>query len=249
MRVIAIIQARLGSKRLPDKVLLPVFGLPLVEVVAIRAKMASLVDDVIIAIPDNKENHVLANYLLSKDIKFIRGDEHDVLGRFLYSATATHADVIVRLTADDPFKEPGIIDEVVSRILLGFDYVSNNLKPSFPEGLDVEAFTYDALVKADKLATKNYEREHVTPYIWESPDRFNLCNVLCEQQGFENVRLTIDDKVDFELISNFVRTFCLDITSKFSDYCEYLNQEPYKTDLRGRIQRNYGLTISRNLDD
>ena len=211
--------------------------------------MASLVDDVIVAIPDNRENLVLANYLRSKGIKFIRGAEHDVLGRFLLSATAKHADVIVRLTADDPLKEPCIIDEVVSKILLGFDYASNNLKPSFPEGLDVESFTYDALVKADKFATKNYEREHVTPYIWENPDNFELCNILCKRQGFENVRLTIDDKFDYELISNFIKIFDLDITSKFSDYCDYLNQEPYKTGLRGRIQRNYGLTISRNLDD
>ena len=134
----------------------------------------------------------------SEKIFVFRGDEKDVLSRYVLSTKKHQVDIVVRITADDPFKPPWVIDRLIKYIIDGkYDYASNTIEPTFPEGLDVEVFTSEALLKADKYAKKNSEREHVTPYIWKNSSIFNCYSEIAESD-LSWARLTIDYKEDLE---------------------------------------------------
>lgn len=200
-RTLCIIQARQSSTRLPGKSLLDVWGKPLVERVVDRVNLARYIDGVILAIPDTPKNDELAVFAAGKGWNVYRGSEDDVLGRYVGASNEFGYGVegLVRVTADCPFLDPGVIDGVVNLFKQGeCDYASNNLARTFPHGLDVECFSRAALIAADEGTQDAYEREHVTLHMIRHPERFRQAN-LSSPVDLHQLRLTVDYQQDIDL--------------------------------------------------
>ena len=206
-KISAIIQARVTSTRLPGKVLMNIEGKPMLWHVINRLKFSKELDDIILAIPDTKENDILEKFAKDNKVKYFRGSEEDVLSRYYKTAKEFKCDVMVRITSDCPLIDPEIIDLVIEEHLnFKADYSSNTLKRTFPRGLDTEVFNFDILEKSYKKAKENYQREHVTPYIYEHPEIFKLQNIEAEKELYRpELRWTVDTKEDLELVREVYR--------------------------------------------
>lgn len=201
----AIVQARMGSTRLPGKSLKPLAGKPVLLRVIERTALAIGQDNIVVATTRLRIDDPLCDFAERQGAAIFRGDETDVLARFAAAARATDADPVVRITADDPLKDASEIRRAVATLRDGgFDYVSNTIEPTLPLGLDVEVFTRAALERADAEATDAYEREHVTPFIWRRPDRFRLQN-LTRAPDLSRYRWTLDTEADFRFLEAFIR--------------------------------------------
>lgn len=200
MTINAIIQARCGSTRFPNKVFAEINGKPLLWHVVNRLKYTTLINDIIIATTTNDIDDVIEEWCKTEGVKCFRGSEDDVLNRYYSASVAYPSDVIVRVTADDPFKEPAVIDRVIRKLIdEHMDLVTNNFPPSFPEGLDCEAFTFRVLEEMEKTTHDAFEREHVTQYVYHNPDMFKIGNVISDTQ-LSSYRWTIDNQEDYEMV-------------------------------------------------
>ena len=198
-----IIQARMASTRLPGKVLLPVAGKPMLQFLIERLQKCKLVEKIIVATSTNPENKKIIDLCSSMNIPVFAGSEDDVLDRFYRAAKKFNLDAIVRITSDCPLMDPLIVDMVVEKFLKsGADYLNNIDPPTFPDGMDVEVFSFAALERAWTKAIAPHHREHVTAFIRETQD-FTKASV---QSGFNlsNIRLTVDTTEDYELVCSLV---------------------------------------------
>ncbi len=219
MKTLCIVQARMASSRLPGKVLEDLGGISVIDLLLKRASSSKTIDELVVATSTNPSDDQLVLHLNNLGVKHFRGSEYDVLKRFLECAdTFTDLSAVVRVTADCPFIDPSIVDLVVeSFVRENLDYCSNRLPPpytrTYPVGLDVEVFTYQALVAAEKRANAPYEREHVTPFIYDPKNGFNL-KVLSLDEDLSDIRLTIDEPEDLE--------FCQAVYEKMvTDYASW----------------------------
>lgn len=200
MSVNAIIQARCGSTRFPNKVFALIDGKPLLWHVVNRLKYATKIDDIIVATTVSEKDDKIEEWCKENNVHCFRGSEENVLNRYYSASEAFPSDYMVRITADDPFKEPKVIDAVVTKLIEdGYDHVTNNLPPSYPEGLDCEAFKKSALDRSEKEAETAFEREHVTQYIYHHPEIFKIGNV-SNAENLSYLRWTVDKDVDFEMV-------------------------------------------------
>ena len=198
--VIAIIQARMGSERLPGKVLLDIEGQTMLERVVRRVQKAKSIDEVVVATTGRPADVVVVGEAKRLGVKVVRGNEDDVLARFRQAAVESGAATIVRVSADSPFVDPEVTDMVVDAFLSqDVDYASNKLSPSFPLGLDVEAFSRDALESAWKDATEPYERSHVTVRMYASESSMRLLPVTTTPDRHD-WRWTVDTPEDLEFV-------------------------------------------------
>jgi len=233
-RAVAIVQARVGSTRLPAKVLMPLAGRPMVEHVLRRAAAIAGIDEVVAAIPDGADDDRLAEVVKATGVRLVRGSSDDVLARYAAAAAIAEAEVVVRVTADCPF-----LSQVVSGgVLAGFkacDYVSNTLERTYPRGLDTEAFSREALETAQREARDSVDREHVTPFIYRHPNRFILRQVL-DDVDRSALRWTVDTPKDME----FARAVYDALGSAFEmeDVLELLARQPELAELnRDSVQK------------
>ena len=197
-RRVAIIQARVTSSRLPGKVLMPLLGVPSIVFMVERVRQARLLDHVVVATSAESSDDALAAVLADAGIDCFRGSLHDVLDRFDGAARSARADHVVRLTGDCPLADFDLIDKALELLATRpVDYVSNVDPPTYPDGLDVEAFTYDALAAAHREATATAQREHVTPFIRERKNRFRS---VCWQglSDLSTLRWTVDHQDDLD---------------------------------------------------
>ena len=208
MKIVAIVQARMGSTRLPGKVLRDLAGKPMLARVLERVRRAGSVDETIVATSDLPGDDPLADWLAAGRHACFRGSEQDVLARFAGAAAQTGADAIVRITADCPLIDPGVMDDVVAAFRAGqpgLDYASNVLpRRTFPRGLDTEIFTRTALETCAREAADASSREHVTPFIYRHPERFRLHGIEADAD-YSDHRWTVDTPEDFELIEKIYR--------------------------------------------
>ena len=201
MSVNAIIQARCGSTRFPNKVFAVIDGKPLIWHVVNRLKYASSIDDIVVATPTNSVDDALEQWCKENGVNVFRGSEDDVLNRYYEASLSYPSDYVVRITADDPFKEPSVIDKVVKKLIEEkLDLVTNNNPPSFPEGLDCEAFTFNTLQIMEDEANDSFDREHVTQYAYHNPDKVRIGNVE-SNKDLSFLRWTIDTKEDYEMVN------------------------------------------------
>ena len=202
MRVVAIVQARMGSERLPGKVLLDIAGETMLSRVVRRVQGSRLVDEVVVATSTNPADDSIVNECERLGVWGVRGSEEDVLGRYADAARASDADVILRVSADSPFVDPEVCDLVISTFLEAqppVDYASNKLQPSFPLGLDAEAFSREALERAATEAVEPYERSHVTIHMYANLEKFSLLPVpSTRRRNLHSWRWTVDTKEDLE---------------------------------------------------
>lgn len=206
MNPVAIVQARqTGSTRFGSpKVLAEVYGEPLLWWTVRRLQQAKALKGIVIAIPEGPENDALADLVLANQWNLYRGPEQNVLERYLRAAEEYGADPIIRVTADEPMLDPGLVNRVVQMLEdPTIDYVASNLERTFPLGLDVEGFTYEALMSSVELATEPHHQEHVTDAIREHPHEFSLVNISAPDgmEPYANWRLTVDYPSDLELFN------------------------------------------------
>lgn len=202
---VAVIQARMGSTRLPGKVLMDIGGRTMLEMVVTRVKRASKIQNRVVATTDKRADDAVVRECERLGVPYYRGSEDDVLDRYYQTASHARAKTVVRITSDCPLIDPGLIDETADAFeKSGADYAGNTLELTFPRGLDVEVFSFRALEKAWKEAKEPYERVHVTPYIYRHPEKFKLHAVKnpVNQSGY---RWTVDTPEDLELVREIVR--------------------------------------------
>lgn len=191
------------STRLPGKIMRPILGRPMLELMIERLKHARRLDHIVVATTINRDDDVVEELARRLDIGCFRGSEDDVLDRVLQAARAAYASVIVEITADCPLIDPSVVDKVVDVYLTHqFDFVANRLRPTFPDGLGVRVFSTALLEKVASLTQDPVDRENVSLYIWEHPEKFSLHNVESDlQEKYWDLRLTVDTLEDFVLIT------------------------------------------------
>lgn len=203
MKVVAVVQARMASSRLPGKVLMDVGGVPLVAHTLQRLAAAARVDEVVLATTEGPADDPLVALAQEHGVGHHRGSETDVLRRVLDAATARHADVVVRITGDCPLLDPAVVDRVVAALVEAptpCDYASNVVERSYPKGLDAEALWMDVLRRLDRVATSRPAREHVTWFAYgERPDLFLLRSVGIDEDHSEH-NWSVDTQEDLERV-------------------------------------------------
>jgi spore coat polysaccharide biosynthesis protein SpsF len=244
MRVVAIVQARMNSARFPGKIMAPLAGKRVLDHVVDRLAMASTIDSTMIATTGTPVDDVVEQYCKQRALYCFRGSEEDVLDRIHGAAETVQADTIVRITADCPLLDPEVVDVVVSAFKRGaFDYVANTLIPTYPDGLDTEVFSREALNRAQKSATLSSEREHVTPYIWKHPELFRLYNVR-NDHDYSNLRWTIDEPSDLNHLQSLFDMASNSSPMLMRDIISLLELHPKFSDPQGRPSRNEGYRTS-----
>ena len=202
MNYLAIVQARLGSSRLPKKVLLDLAGRPILKLVYERLKASRRLDEVVIATTIAPEDTAVVAAAVEMGARVYVGSESDVLDRYYQAARLLLPENVVRVTADCPLIDPEVLDECIElHEREGADYTSNTIEPSYPDGLDVEVFCRSALERAWKEARLGSEREHVTPYIKKHPELFRLARLI-NQDDHSDLRWTIDEAEDYQFLTS-----------------------------------------------
>ncbi len=241
MKIVAIIQARMNASRLPGKVLKDLAGKTVLSHVIERVKAAQSVNEVIVATTVNKEDDPVERLCESLKIKFFRGSQDDVLDRFYNTAKMFQADCVLRITADCPLIDPLVIDKVVGvHLANNADYTANTLKETYPDGEDVEIFSFIALEKAWNEAKLSSEREHVTPYIRKHPGFFKLINVECESD-LSRKRWTLDNQEDLDFIKKvYDALYCDNKIFMMKEILGFLAKHPELEMINKNIERNQG---------
>lgn len=227
MRIVAVVQARTSSRRFPGKVLAPLLGVPMLQRQLERVRLATSLDRVVVATSDGADDDRVATLARACGVACYRGSLEDVLDRFYRAALAAGADHVVRLTGDCPLSDPAVIDRVVQHhVDGGFDYTSNLPGTTYPDGYDVEVATLDALTEAWRSATLPHEREHVTPYLYGHPERFELGEVRAERE-LGHLRLTVDHPADLQFVERvFAALHPGDAAFGLDDIARFFDQHP-----------------------
>jgi spore coat polysaccharide biosynthesis protein SpsF len=201
MKNVVIIQARMGSTRLPGKVLRLLAGKTVLSHVIERVKAFQNVHEIVVATTLGKQDDPIVEEAERMGVKFYRGSEEDVLSRYYEAALQAQADTVIRITSDCPLIDPEVSSHVIREYLGNgvCDYASNTLERTYPRGLDTEVMLFESLETAHRETREPYDREHVTPYLYKNPDRF-LCRSVVSKDGIPNYRWTLDTLEDWELI-------------------------------------------------
>jgi spore coat polysaccharide biosynthesis protein SpsF len=210
MKILAIVTARMTSTRLPGKVLLKVKGKPLLQFLIERLKAVKIINQIVIAATTNKTDDVLERFATKMRVKCFRGSEDDVMGRVLSAAERFQADIIVDVTGDCPIIDCDLVDQAIQVYLHNkkVDYVNNNNIRSYPDGMDVQVFSYKILKKSYKMTTKSLEKEHITLHIRNNPKIFNTINIIAPKYlNWPELGLTLDEKADYNFLKKIIEHF------------------------------------------
>lgn len=242
MRVVAIVQARMGSTRLPNKVLMRMGSVPMVELLLARLACARQIDQIIVATTVDPRDQPLVDHVAKLGYAFHRGSESDVLDRYVGAARQAKAEIVVRITGDCPLLDPALVDEAIVLFKASqADYLSNIAPPSYPDGLDVEVFTLAALEIAWKDTHKPFDREHVTPYLRK--------HVGFKQVSFNNgedlsgLRWTVDEPADFEVVEKVFKYFAPDTLFTWQQVLQLQRAQPEIFLANQGFIRNEGATL------
>lgn len=248
-RILGILQARMSSSRLPGKVLLPILGEPMLVRHLERLSRCRRLDHLVVATTTDISDDALAAVCEGRSVACFRGSLSDVLDRFVRAARPYRPDVVVRLTGDCPLADPVLIDEVIDFFETGgYDYASNCVPATFPDGLDVEVMRFTALEEAAFEALLPSHREHVTPFLRAHPERYRLGNVAGPVDR-SHLRWTVDEPEDFEFVRCVYERLYLekpDFTTQ--DILELLDREPALQAVNSKFERNEGARKSRQAD-
>ena len=248
MKTAVIVQARLGSTRLPRKVLKKINGKTLIEIIYARLSKTKFVDQIIFSIPNTKENNELEAFLRKKKFLYFRGDENDVLSRYYQTAKKFKIDNIVRITGDCPLVDYEIVDEFIKVFLKEKkDYVSNCNPWTYPDGLDTEVFSFKLLSHAQKKA-KKYQRLNggvLISFLKENKN-LNTLNIKCPIKNISKYRLTVDEEADFILIKKIYDKFYPNIFFGLNDIIKMIKKNKKLLSINSKIKQNTGSLINRS---
>ncbi|MEO9298588.1 aminotransferase class III-fold pyridoxal phosphate-dependent enzyme [Devosia alba] len=242
MKIVAIVQARMGSTRLPGKVMLDVGGQPLISLLLQRLSRAQTISEIVVATTADPSDDQLAEHVSSLGYRVYRGSRTDVLERYLGAAQEAEADIVIRITGDCPLIDPDVVDNVVRTFLAsGVDYASNVSPPSFPDGLDTEVFSFAALADSASRADTAFQREHVTPHLRESGlySSVNFANDI----DLSGQRWTVDEAADLDVVRSVVAHFAASTDFGFRDVAELAVARPELFLINHSIPRNQGATM------
>lgn len=233
MKIVAVVQARTGSSRLPGKILLEALGRPLLALMLDRVRAARQLDEVVVATTSLPADDVIRELARRLDVACVSGHPLDLLDRHFQAAQAAQADAVVKIPSDCPLIDPRVIDEVVGvyrREADRYDFVSNLHPATWPDGNDVEVVSRRVLEEAHREAQRGYEREHTTPFVWDHPERYRLGNVIWKtgQDLSASHRLTLDYPEDFQVIARVFAALQRPQQPPFSveDIVAYLDAHP-----------------------
>lgn len=251
MKVIAITQARVGSSRLPAKVLKKIGDKTLLQIHLERAKQSKAIDELIVATTNEEGSEQICDIARNLGLNYYKGSVNDVLDRYYQAAVTERPDYVVRLTSDCPLIDPDLMDKVINTCIEGkYDYVSNGVIPTYPDGVDTDIFTFAALQQAWGNAILASDREHVTPYIYKNSSLKGgtLFKGFCVQNGtdYSKHRITIDEESDFVLVKTLVEA--LGTEKSWIEYIRYIETHPGLFDINSAITRNEGYTKSLKQD-
>lgn len=242
MKVVAIVQARMGSTRLPNKVMKLIDGVPMIEMLLARLGQAKEVNEIMVATSVDPRNQPLADHVSALGYKCYRGSENDVLDRYVQAAKSANADIVVRITGDCPLVDPALVDEVIRRFKASsVDYFSNTSPPTFPDGLDIEVFTLAALEKAAQGTSKSFDHEHVTPYLRESGQFKQAC--MQHSEDLSGLRWTVDEPADYDVVSKVFAYFAPDIHFNWQQVLQLQRSHPEVFNANQNLIRNEGTTM------
>lgn len=243
--ILAILQARVSSNRLPGKVLMPVLGVPMILRQIERLRRCRRIERLVLATSTDVSDDPLVDVVQQGGVEVSRGSLDDVLDRFVQAALPYRPEWVVRLTGDCPLADPFVIDHVIDATLAAdVDYGSNTLHPSYPDGLDAEVIRYDVLRTVAGEPRSKAEREHVTLSIYRQPERFRLLNVM-QQRDLSALRWTVDEPQDFALVERIYRElYPTNQAFSTADILALLERAPELASLNTAYQRNEGLAKS-----
>jgi glutamate-1-semialdehyde 2,1-aminomutase len=225
MKVVAIVQARMGSTRLPGKVMKTVTGQPLISLLLSRLARSKEINEIIVATSEEPANQPLIDQVGLLGYRSFAGSETDVLDRYMRAASFANADIVVRITGDCPLVDPELVDEVVRQFQAAHvDYFSNTNPPTYPDGLDVEVFLTSALARAAVEAVKPFDREHVTPYL-RAPGRFRTRSMV-NDDDLSGLRWTVDDSSDLRVVKRVFEHFAPASDFSWRDVLTLQRQQP-----------------------
>jgi spore coat polysaccharide biosynthesis protein SpsF len=241
LKVVAIVQARMGSTRLPGKVLKDLEGETMLARVVQRLSCSRLINEVLIATTNRVADDAIVEECRRCGVQVFRGDEEDVLDRYFRAAQLTGAEVVVRITSDCPLIDPGVTDKTIAAFLrpqgqASPDYASNVVVRTYPRGLDTEVMTAQALERCWRVAKQPYERTHVTPYIYEHPAEFKILSVTGEKDSSRH-RWTVDTPEDLEFVRAIYARFKGRDDFREPDILALLEHEPGLMELNHSIMQ------------
>jgi len=235
VRTVAIVQARMGSTRLPGKALADIGGATALARVVERLRRSELLQTIVVATTSVREDDAIIEECKRLGAPCFRGSETDVLDRYYQAAMCHKAAAVVRITADCPVIDPELLDEVVRKFRsTGADYASNGIERSYPRGLDVEVFSVEALSAAWQAATVPYQREHVTPYFYENPERFRI-ESLAAPSDYSAYRWTLDTPEDLQLLRKIYDGFGNRGLFTWREIIQLMEREPELCSLNSHI--------------
>ncbi len=238
----------MGSTRLPGKVMKKIVGIPLIGIIIKRLKKTKEADEIVVATSKTQENKLLLEYLKKIKVNFFCGSEKDVLNRFYRTARKHKAKVIVRITADCPLVDVKIVDDFIRKFKKNKpDYLSNCLPWTYPDGLDVEVFSYELLKKIQKKATKIQKRDGgvLISYLRNNPNSVNSINVTCPIKKLPRYRLTVDEAVDLQLIRKIYENFIPDIYFGFDKIIKFAKKNEKLFRINSKIKLNEGSNLEK----
>jgi spore coat polysaccharide biosynthesis protein SpsF len=235
MKIIAIVQARMGSTRLPGKVLMDLGGDTVLSRVVRRLRRARLVNEIVVATTTGPNDDAIVLETQRLAVPNFRGSEDDVLDRYYHASQEAGAAAVVRITSDCPLIDPELVDETIKLFLdERADYASNVLHRKFPRGLDTEVFTMAALGQAWRDASEPHQREHVTPYLYEHPEMFRLVSEH-GQADYSSYRWTLDTKADLCLLRAIYTRFDNQDTFRWREVVALMESEPNLAQLNSHV--------------
>ena len=237
--IVCIIQARMGSSRLPGKVLKNICGRPMLGWVVERAAQSRLISKVVVATTINSGDDPIEEFCDKSGFTCFRGSEFDVLDRYYQSAKTHKAEIVVRLTADCPLIDPALMDETIRKLLTtGADFTANRLPPpyqrTYPIGLDTEVVTFKALETAWKLAKKPFEREHVMPFLYDPQNNFKI-EVLDAEKNFGSKRWTVDTTDDLDFIQQVTKRLGCRMDFSWREVLKMIDEHPELAEINASI--------------
>jgi len=248
--ILAVLQARMGSSRLPGKVLMPILGEPMVFRQIERIRRCKQIDELVVATSTSAADDPLVAFCRDRGIKAGRGSENDVLSRFVHIARPYAPNAVVRLTGDCPLADPDVIDDVIALFISGgFAYVSNVEPATFPDGLDVEVIRWSALEQADKDAVLPSHREHVTPFVRTQPSIFpSGCHT--RSPDLSHLRWTVDEPADFAFVRRvYEALYPVNPNFATADILRLVESDPALGATNSGFERNEGMKKSLRADE
>ncbi|MEO1942976.1 MAG: aminotransferase class III-fold pyridoxal phosphate-dependent enzyme [Candidatus Thioglobus sp.] len=242
MKIVALVQARMGSTRLPGKVLNSIVSKPMIELLLTRLSQSRKLDEIVVAASEELKNDKLQSVVESLGYRCTRGSEKDVLNRFYESAKSVGADVIVRITGDCPLVDSGLVDECIQRYKNSkVDYFSNVDPASYPDGLDIEVMSFESIERANNETNSDFDREHVTPYIRNS-DSFSKSSMRYSED-LSNQRWSVDEPEDLAVVTNIFEYFSPNIFFDWKQVLELRKYQPKLFQENQQIKNNEGATM------